>query len=151
MNIKNSKPIILFLFLNFAVAFMSDIVLNDLSSHFNIIKSLQSYFYKQSIIKSAFDAGLTVLFALIINIVFSYFLFGFIIPNNFINLIYFCALAFLVGYIMDIIIYKLRIFGNRLEVYYKDAGAGFWGGISFVFSIIISYFIQKNIYVLCYK
>ena len=74
MNIK--KSIIIFLFLNFAVSFMSDIVLNDLSTNFNIVKSLQPYFYKQSIIKSAFDAGMTVLFGLVINMFFSYFLFG---------------------------------------------------------------------------
>ena len=70
---------------------MSDIILNDLSTNFNIIKPLQSYFYKQSIIKTAFDAGATVLFALVINMFFSYVLFGFIIPNNFTNLIYFCV------------------------------------------------------------
>jgi hypothetical protein len=147
MNIK--KSVIIFLLLNFIVSFMSDIVLNDLSTNFNMIKSLQTYFYKQSIIKSAFDAGITVLFALVINMFFSYFLFGFIIPNNFKNLIYFCILAFLIGYITDILIYKLKIFGNRLNEYYIKLGAGFWGATAFVFSIIISYFIQKNIYLLC--
>ena len=130
---------------------MSDIVLNDLSTNFNMIKSLQTYFHKQSIIKSAFDAGITVIFALVINMLCSYFLFGFIIPNNFKNLIYFCILAFLIGYTIDILIYKLKIFGNRLNEYYKKLGAGFWGAMAFEFSIIISYFIQKNIYLLCYN
>lgn len=147
MNIK--KSIIVFMFLNFAVSFMSDIILNDLSTNFNIVNSLQPYFYKQSIIKCAFDAGLTVLFALVINMIFSYFLFGFIIPNNFTNLIYFCGLAFLIGYIMDILIYKFKVFGDRLDVYYKKLGAGFWGALAFVFSIVISFFIQKYIYLLC--
>lgn len=147
MNIK--KSIIVFVFFNFAVSFISDIILNDLSTNFNIVTSLQPYFYKQSIIKCAFDAGLTVLFALVINMFFSYFLFGFIIPNNFTNLIYFCLLAFFIGYIMDILIYKFKVFGDRLNVYYKKLGAGFWGALAFVFSIVISFFIQKYIYLLC--
>lgn len=149
MNIK--KSIIVFVFFNFAVSFISDIILNDLSTNFNIVTSLQPYFYKQSIIKCAFDAGLTVLFALVINMFFSYFLFGFIIPNNFTNLIYFCVLAFFIGYIMDILIYKFKVFGDRLNVYYKKLGAGFWGALAFVFSIVISFFIQKYIYLLCYN
>lgn len=143
MNVN--KSIIIFTFLNFAVSFMSDIILNDLSTNFNIVPSLKSYFYKQSILKSAFDAGMTILFALVITMFFSYFLFGFVIPNNFTNLIYFSILAFLIGYILDILIYKFKIFGDRLNVYYKTLGAGFWGGLAFVFSIVISYFIQKNI------
>ena len=47
MNLKKST--IIFLFLNFTVSFMSDIILNDLSTNYNIIKPLQSYFYKHSI------------------------------------------------------------------------------------------------------
>ena len=149
MNIK--KSIIVFVFFNFAVSFMSDIILNDLSTNFNIVNSLQPYFHNQSIIKCGFDAGMTVLFALVINMFFSYFLFGFIIPNNFKNLIYFCILAFLIGYIMDILIYKFKVFGDRLNVYYKKLGAGFWGALAFVFSIVISFYIQKYIYLLCYN
>jgi hypothetical protein len=149
MSIK--KSIFIFLFLNFAVSFISDIILNDLSTNFNIVKSLQSYFYKQSIIKSAFDAGITVLFGLVINMFFSYFLFGFIIPNNFKKLIYFCILAFIIGYILDILIYKFKVFGERLNIYYKKLGAGLWGSLAFIFSIVISYFIQKYICLLCYN
>ena len=33
-------------------------------------------------------------------------------------------------------------FGNELDLYYKVAGAGLWGALAFVFSIIISYIIQ---------
>uniref|UniRef100_A0A6C0HRB0 Uncharacterized protein n=1 Tax=viral metagenome TaxID=1070528 RepID=A0A6C0HRB0_9ZZZZ len=140
----------MFVILNFIVSFISDIVLNDLSTHFNIIKSLQPYFYKQSILISAFLAGMTVVIALVINIFFSYFLFGFTIPNNFTELLYFSSLAFVVGFIIDGLIYKLKIFDNRLNSYYKTVGVGFWGAMAFVFSIIISYFIQKQIYSVCY-
>jgi len=149
MNLK--KSILVFLFLNFAISFTSDIILNDLSTNFNIVKSLQSYFYKQSILKCAFDAGITVLFALVINMFFSYFLFGFLMPNNLTNLIYFCILAFFLGYIVDVLIDKFKIFGNRLNIYYKEMGTGLWGALAFVFSIVISYFIQKHICLLCYN
>ena len=138
---------IIFLFLNFCVAFASDIVLNDLSIHFNIIKSLHPYFQNESILKCALDAGVTISVGILITMFFSYFLFGFLSPTTFVQLIYFCIIAFLVGYILDIIIYKFNIFDNRLNAYYKAFGAGLWGAIAFVFSIIISYFIQKHIFI----
>jgi hypothetical protein len=134
----------IFLFLNFSVAFVSDIVLNDLSTHFNIFKTLQPYFYNQSILKCAFYAGLTVAIALLITMIFSYYLFGFILPTTITHLFYFCILAFVLGYIIDIVIYKMKVF-NGLDTYYKTYGAGLWGGLAFVFSILISYFIQKHI------
>ena len=42
---------------------------------------------------------------------------------------------------------KFKIFGNSLDLYYKVAGAGLCGALAFVFSIIISYYIQ-NIFAL---
>ena len=129
---------IIFLFLNFCVAFASDIILNDLSTHFNIIKSLQSYFQNESILKCALDAGITVSVGIVITMLFSS-------PNTFVQLIYFCIIGFLIGYILDIFIYKFNVFGNRLNAYYKAFGAGLWGAIAFIFSIIISYFLQKHI------
>ena len=63
--------------------------------------------------------------------------------NN--ELIKFVCLAFPLGYIIDIIIDKFKIFGNELDLYYKTAGAGLWGALAFVFSIIISYLIQNII------
>lgn len=142
-RINNS---IIFLFLNFCVAFASDIVLNDLSTHFNIIKTLQPYFKNESILKCALDAGITVSVGIVITMLFSYLLFEFLSPNTFVQLIYFCIIGFLIGYILDIFIYKFNVFGNRLNAYYKAFGAGLWGAIAFIFSIIISYFIQKYIY-----
>jgi hypothetical protein len=132
---------ITFIIINFFVSFFSDIVLNDLSKY---IKSLQSYFNNQSIIKCAFVAGLTIVIALLINMVLSYFLFSFMVPTNFIQLTCFCILAFFIGYLIDIIIYKFNII-DGLTNYYNAFGAGLWGAIAFVFSIVISYFIQKYI------
>jgi len=144
MNLFNS---VIFLFLNFCVSFVSDIVLNDLSTHFNIIKSLKPYFQNKSILKCALDAGITVMIGILITMFFSFLLFGFLSPNTFVQLIYFCIIGFLIGYILDILIYKLHIFGNRLDSYYKAFGAGLWGAIAFIFSIIISYFLQKHIFI----
>ena len=138
------KPIT-FILINFFVSFFSDIVLNDLSKY-KSLKSLQPYFNNQSIIKCAFVAGLTVVIALLINMGCSYFLFSFIVPTNFIQLTCFCILAFFIGYLIDIFIYKFNII-DGLTKYYKAFGAGLWGAVAFVFSIVISYFIQKYILV----
>ena len=137
------KPIT-FILINFFVSFFSDIVLNDLSKYNKTLQSLQGYFNNQSIIKCAFIAGLTVVIALLINMGCSYFLFTFVIPTNFIQLTCFCILAFFIGYLIDIIIYRFKLI-HGLTNYYKVFGAGLWGAIAFVFSIVISYFIQKYI------
>jgi len=131
-----------FLFIIFIVSFISDIVLNDLS-HFTITP-LTYYFNNKSILICALNAGLTILIATLINMCLSYLLFGFIVPSNFAKLIYFCILAFLVGYILDVFIYKMNIFDGLTE-YYNTFGAGLWGALAFIFAIVISYFIQKNI------
>jgi uncharacterized membrane protein len=130
-----------FILINFFVSFFSDIVLNDLSKY-KSLKSLESYFNNQSIIKCAFIAGLTVVIALLINMGVSYFLFSFMVPGNFIQLSCFCILAFFIGYLIDILIYRFKLI-DGLTNYYKVFGAGLWGAVAFVFSIVISYFIQK--------
>jgi Cu/Ag efflux pump CusA len=90
-------------------------------------------------------AGLTILFALLLTMFISYFILGFVLPQTSKNLMSFCILAFMIGYIIDKVIYIEHIFGNRLNAYYKEYGAGFWGATAFLFSIIISYSIQKII------
>jgi hypothetical protein len=142
------KPIT-FILINFFVSFFSDIVLNDLSKYKSLksLHSLQSYFNNQSIVKCAFVAGLTIVIALLINMGCSYLLFSFMVPNNLIQLTCFCILAFFIGYLIDIFIYKFNII-DGLTNYYKAYGAGLWGAIAFVFSIVISYFIQKYILVI---
>ena len=97
-------------------------------------------------IKCAVYAGITIVIALLINMLISKKMLGFYIPHNNTELIKFIGIAFPLGYAIDIIIDKLKIFGNDLDLYYKVAGAGLWGALAFVFSIIISYLIQ-NIFV----
>lgn len=132
-----------FIFINFIVSFLSDIILNDLSrsSYINspIIKSLQPYFNKKSIVEAAFYAGLTVVLTLIpILILHKYLLPIFDIPE----LLLLIILGFIIGYIIDIFIEKIDIFGATLHPYYKLAGSGFYGGLAIIFSITISYILQ---------
>lgn len=123
--------------------FLSDIVLNDLSNHY--VTSLRPYFYNQSIIKCAVDAGVTVLVDLAITMAISSILLGFSLPTSFTTLFYFCGIAFVIGYILDKLIYKLNIFGNRLTLYYKTYGSGLGGALAFVFAIASSYVIKKYV------
>ena len=132
-----------FIFINFIVSFISDIILNDLSqsSYINspIIKSLQPYFQKKSIVEAAFYAGLTVVLTLIpILILHKYLLPIFDIPE----LLLLIILGFIIGYIIDIFIEKIDIFGPTLHKYYTLAGSGFYGALAIIFSIIVSYYIQ---------
>uniref|UniRef100_A0A6C0BA83 Uncharacterized protein n=1 Tax=viral metagenome TaxID=1070528 RepID=A0A6C0BA83_9ZZZZ len=135
--------LVTFLCINFIVSFFSDIVLNDLST--SVFLSLKPYFHNQSIIVSAIYAGITVEIALLITIGCFYLLFHSFVPNTLKMLFVFCVIAFIIGFIADIFIDKMHIFGNRLDAYYKKVGAGFWGAAAFLFSILISYFIQKEI------
>ena len=142
--------VIIFIIIIFIISALSDIILNFLSRNsltkkynLKIILSLRPYFKNKSIIKSAIYAGLTIVVALLINILISKNIFGFYIPRNNNELIKFVCLAFPLGYIIDIIIDKFKIFGNDLDLYYKVAGAGLWGALAFIFSIIISYIIQN--------
>jgi len=141
---------IIFIITVFIVSAISDIILNFLSKksltkkyNLKIILSLNSYFKNKSMIQSAIYAGITIIIALLINMLISKNILGFFIPDNNNELIKFICIAFPLGYIIDVLIDKYKIFGNELNLYYKVAGAGLWGALAFIFSIIISYLIQK--------
>ena len=143
--------VLIFIIINFIISALSDIILNLLSSsliakkyNFKIILSLKPYFKNKSIIESAIYAVLTIICAILITILASKTFLGFYIPNNNNELIIFIFIAFLIGYVADIIIDRFKIFGNELELYYKTAGAGLWGALAFIFSIIISYLISNQ-------
>lgn len=138
--------VIMFIIIVFVVSALSDILLNLLSKNqltkeynLKIIMSLKPYFKNKSMIQSAIYAGITIIIALLINMLISKIIFGFFIPLNNNELIKFISIAFPLGYVIDIIIDKFKIFGKSLDLYYKVAGAGLWGALAFVFSIIISY------------
>ncbi len=141
------------LLLYFFIGFISDLFLNYLSRQSyapNPIKALEIYFKRKSIkgelartIVSAFNAGLTIVLALIITMLLSKICLGFYHPMRLDQLYRFILLAFIVGYIADIIIYKMQLFGESLNPYYKETGAGLWGAIAFIFSVLICYGLVK--------
>jgi len=147
------SKITIFCLLNFIVAFISDLGLNFLASTKsssllhkfvpNAILVLKPYFHGQ-IFKPAVLAGLTILFALAFTMVVNYGLFGFWYPTYGKQLLRFCSLAFPLGYIIDILIRDLQIFGPTLDRFYEVAGAGFWGALAFLFSILLSYAIMQK-------
>lgn len=53
------------------------------------------------------------------------------------------AIAFVVGYILDVAIDKMGLFGSSLEPYYDIAGSGYWGSFALIFSLLISFILQK--------
>lgn len=138
--------------LNFFIGFISDIILNYLSRQKYVpkpIKALEIYFLRKTIkseplrtIISAINAGLTIVICLLIVMFISHFIFGFAFPVRFNQLYKYIPLAFVIGYAADVFIYKLHIFGDTLDPYYKVTGAGLWGALAFIFSILISYFLS---------
>lgn len=141
-----------YLILNFIVSFLADIVLNDLSkvertSYFysRIFESLQPYFREKSIVVAGSYAGLTIVIALIILMFLSKNLVGFKVPSTTQELFKYIVLAFVLGYFLDIAIDKMNIFGDTLKPFYSIAGSGFWGGMAFVVSIVVSWLIWKFI------
>jgi hypothetical protein len=139
-----------FILINFIVSFFSDLILNLLSQFKKSpasIRALQPYFkYYNSSILTAVYAGITVVSVLLITILFSSFFLGFTEPRNKKELLKFLLLAFPLGYSADVLIYKYHIFGKSLDPFYKIAGAGFWGAIAFLASIVISYLFLIYLY-----
>jgi hypothetical protein len=136
-----------FILINFIVSFLSDIVLNDISTYnilnSEIINSLKPYFKNKSIIYSGLLAAITVVIVLVANCLITKYLYGFYNPANLKQLLIYSIIAFPIGFIADIVIDKLNIFGHSLDNYYRVAGVGLWGAIAYLFSILISYIIQK--------
>ena len=147
------KPLIKILLIYFFIGFISDLVLNYLSRQSYApasVKALEFYFDRKTIkskpfrdFMSAFNAGITIVAALIVTMLISKTILGFIHPNSFNELRQFVFIAFIVGYATDVIIYKVQLFGKTLNPFYEIAGAGLWGALAFLFSIIVGYFLLK--------
>ena len=130
-----------FILLNFIVGFISDIILNDLSKRISFLNTLIPYFENKSIILAGIYAGLTIVSAILVLLPLSNIIFNFYIPSNLKDLSKYLLLAYIIGFIFDYLIYVLKIFDN-LEEYYKNAGAGHWGAIAFIFSISPIFFLS---------
>ena len=128
---KKISPASIF-FITFWVGFVADIVLNHISSKpysTQIIKSLNPYFEKHSPLEAAVYAGITTAPLCLL---------AWKLGDTFINKILF---AFILGYVVDILIDVYKVFGNSLDPYYKEAGSGFWGGIAIAGALFIARFV----------
>lgn len=147
---------LLFLLLNAKIAFFSDILLNILansdikyfknSGFYNSLKTLKPYFLNKSMFQAAFYALLTLV--IIVGIIMKLFqiFYNKYLPENKKEIFIYLVLSFIVGYISDILIYKLDIF-PKLQNYYRVVGKGFWGALSIVFSVSVALlylYIYKN-------
>ena len=132
-----------YIFINFLVGFLSDIILNFIAHQFpkTNFGTLLPYFKNKSVLKAGLYAGLTVIIVVIIISLTSKLILGFYVPNNLLNLFKYCIITFIVSYIGDVLIEELHIFGNSLNLFYKSVGSGLWGSLAILFSVIISYFI----------
>jgi len=142
------------LLLYFLIGFISDVGLNYLSRQTYApasIKALKVYFFRPGIpnalvrdVTSGVNAGLTIVVALLLTMFFSNRIFKFSHPRSLPELLRFLLLAFPIGYVMDVLIYKTEFFGYTLNPFYEIAGAGFWGAMSFFFAIFIGYALSTN-------
>lgn len=150
---NNNRIAVLFVIINFCVAYVSDNVLNDLSkySKIKVFTSLSPYFKKKSIVGAGIYAGLTVAVATILLITLYNVIFNSYLPNTssfkyssstFMVYFVFFIIAYFIGYALDVFIYKMNIFDN-LQTFYNEVGAGNGGAISFLFSLILSFVILK--------
>ena len=108
---------LIFLLFNAKIAFFSDIILNILSRNIKSLKTLKPYFKNKSMFKAAFYALLTVIIiAGIIMKIFQIF-YDKYLPETSKEIFIYLVLSFIVGYVSDIMIYKLDIF-PLLQNYY---------------------------------
>jgi len=154
---------LLFLLFNSKIAFLSDIILNILAtkkikilekySFMDSLKTLKPYFENKSMFQAAFYALLTVI--IIVGIIMKIFqiFYDKYLPETNKEIFIYLVLSFIVGYIGDILIYKLNIF-PKLKLYYRVVGKGLWGAIAIVFSVFMSLiylYIYKNFDILKYN
>lgn len=129
----------LFLIFNAIVGFFSDIILNIIVKHdiYKPISTLKPYFENKSTFQAAFYALLTVV--IIVGIIMKIFqiFYNKYLPESRNEYIVYLVITFIVGYIGDIVIYKLNIF-PKLKTYYKVVGKGLWGALAILFSVIVS-------------
>jgi magnesium-transporting ATPase (P-type) len=150
MEESDAKIAILFIIINFCVAYVSDNVLNDLSKYSKVkaFKSLSPYFEKKSIVGAGIYAGVTVAVATIILMILYKLVFNTYLPNTSTSLFKyssstfmvhftFFVIAYFIGYAMDVFIYRMNVF-DGLQSFYNEVGAGNGGALSFLFSLTLS-------------
>lgn len=129
----------LFLIFNALVGFFSDIILNIIAKHdiYKPISTLRPYFENKSSFQAAFYALLTVV--IIVGIIMKIFqiFYNKYLPETRKEYIIYLVITFIVGYIGDIVIFKMNIF-PKLKTYYRVVGKGLWGALAILFSVTVS-------------
>ena len=137
---NNIRIAVLFIIINFCVSYVSDNVLNDLSkyTHVKAFTSLAPYFKNKPIVLAGIYAGITVAFATILLLLFTRQFLNTYLPTTNSEFAVTILLAYVIGYLLDVFIYKMNIFDN-LEPFYNTVGAGNGGALSFIFSLVVSF------------
>ena len=137
---NNLRIAVLFVIINFFVSYVSDNVLNDLSKYtpYKAFTSLAPYFKNKSIVVAGIYAGITVAFATTLLLLFTRFFLNTYLPVTNSDFALTILIAYVIGYALDVFIYKMNLFDN-LEPFYKIVGAGNGGALSFLFSLVISF------------
>jgi len=146
---NNFRTAILFIIINFCVSYVSDNVLNDLSKYtpYKAFTSLAPYFKNKSIVVAGIYAGLTVAFATTLLLLFNRLFLNTYFPVTNLEFAATILVAYVIGYALDVFIYKMNIFDN-LQQFYKIVGAGNSGALSFIFSLIVSFITLQVIFFL---
>jgi hypothetical protein len=129
---------ILFLVFNFLIGFFSDVVLNLLANKdIQFLSTLKPYFANKSVAKAALYAGITVI--IIVGIIMSIFQLTYnkYLPEKVNEIVVYLLITFIIGFIADVVIYKINIF-PKLKLYYQKVGKGLWGALAILFSVILS-------------
>jgi hypothetical protein len=137
---NNIRIAILFVIINFCVSYVSDNVLSDLSKYtpYKTFTSLSPYFKNKPIIVAGIYAGITVAFATTLVLLFTYFFLNTYLPVTNSEFAVTILVAYVIGYLLDVFIYKMNLFDN-LEPFYNIVGAGNGGALSFIFSLVVSF------------
>ena len=155
MNNNNSRIALLFIIINFCVAYVSDNILNDLSKYSKVkaFNSLSPYFKTKSTVGAGIYAGLTVAVATTLLMILYNMIFNTYLPNTnsfqytfstFVVYFIFFILAYFIGYALDVFIHRMNIFDN-LQPFYNEVGAGNGGALSFLFSLAVSFALLKMV------
>lgn len=147
------------LFISFWVGFVSDVVLNqmsrksDIRKSNSIMRSLKPYFDKHGPFVAGVYAGITTLVFVYASWLTTLYisslklkLFEYtIIPKEItqFSIITYSVILYLYGFVGDILIDELKLFGNSLDDYYKTAGRGHFGGLAILFAGVLTLFVGK--------
>jgi hypothetical protein len=136
-----------FLFVVFVVAFICDVILNDLSRRTKVLASIRPFYDSDSITKLAIYSGIIISSATILLMLIFFAVFKKYLPSNMFEILIFFLMAYIVGYILDVLIDKTELLGKSIKPFYKEFGSGNSGAVAFMFMLVVSLFIFKVVLV----